>query len=190
MKTAHLLPRLLAVGLLALFVAEASAEMPRHLCRGKTIQNLIDVKSPFFANYLGVDAETGKALLKKSNGHDAADTCWEIVPTTRTRGYRAFEIRNRGDSKYNGWHLDVNVKTGAIQFSKKSSETTSWAIKYVGKHMGYDAFYVQNLASTFRGYDMCYLSIDPETGEIKLSKTPDPGANWLTLPAPDLPGEI
>jgi len=190
MKTTLFLSKVVVACVVILLAKEASAAMPRGLCRSQTLQNLADVKGAFFAQYLAIDPATGEVKLNPNAGEDAAESHWEMNPVSRRRGCKTTLIQSRGDSPFNGWYLGIDGETGALVLTERAEETSEWVIKYAGRHMGFPAFYVQNLARTTGGFDMHYLGIDETTGDVVLRSKPDAGTNWSLRPSPDLPTEF
>ena len=145
-----------------------------------------------YARYFNLDGETGALNLQDRSNQNNSGTFWRIRRVVPHRGYhKTYVLENRMNGTFNGSFLDVNSNTGALRMSAThEADTTNWLIRYAGKFWGYDAYVIQHLTYTRGGFDMMFLSVDPDTYQPVLRRKLNDTSYWFIKAADDLPTNI
>jgi hypothetical protein len=164
------------------------AGAPLEYVKTRTFQNLAPNPSKFNGHYLAIDDLGVPSLSTASNKFDS-ESYWEIkYQFWKERDYVAHAIVQRGNNKFNGKYLCIDLKTGKLAFADTPIPTARWLIRYAGKYQGWDAFHIQNLSQD-GVFDMTFLAIDEVTGEVVLAPKPTPGSHWFMNDTAYLPAE-
>jgi len=194
-KPIRLSMRALIGSTLALLVAVAVtgptwADLPGTQ-RERSFQSLAFSMEGVFGHYFQADPDTAEFSLNYDRDQNNSGSHWKIELVHRHRGYgRAYSIRQRGNGVYNGWYLSIDDETGELELvPHREAWTSRWRIRYAGKHHGYDAFVVQNLAETGRT-DLKFLTLDPVTKKPRMARTLDDAGYWFIDVVDDLPTDF
>lgn len=158
----------------------------------RTIQSLARLHEKTYARYLNLDEKTGNLTMHDRSDQNNSGSFWRIRPTFPYRGYhKVYLLESRMNGKPNGAFLGIDPNSGKFEMRwTHDRETTNWSIRYAGKHHGFDAFVIQNLAHSPGGFDMHFLSVDPATGQPKMTKKLDDSSYWFLSGVKDLPTEV
>ena len=169
----------------------AVADLPS-TSRIKTIQNLAGVYDEVYAKYFSVDDETGELTLSRRSGQNHSGTYWRIRRSRPYRGYlKTYVLESRINGVQNATYLDIDPDSGQLRMSDSvSPHTTRWQVRYAGKHYGFDAYVLQNIARTRGQTDMMFLSVDAISGRPRLTRKLDDTSHWFIRAADDLPTEM
>jgi hypothetical protein len=169
----------------------ARAELPGS-ARIRTVRSLARLHEDIYARYLNLDEASGNLTLHDRSDQNNSGGFWRMRRTFPYRGYhKVFVFETRMNGKPNGAFLGINPNTGEFEMRwTHDRETTNWSIRYAGKHHGFDAFVIQNLAHSPGGFDMHFLSVDPTTGRPKMTKELGETSYWFIGDVEDLPTEV
>ncbi|BBO34508.1 hypothetical protein PLANPX_4120 [Lacipirellula parvula] len=128
------------------------------------------------------DSEVREGLRQIDPGPGIGDA---LDNDTRFHGYTetvqaTTKLRNLGKSKFFGWSLDIDGKTGTLILNAKDGKDASgtwWEVRRDGKHNGFPAYTIRNRGKS--DYFNYYLDIDGKTGALMLNKERAAGANWI-----------
>ena len=173
--------------LLIIISQPVSADLPGTQ-RERSIQSLAFATEGVFGHYFQADPDTAEFSLNMDSDQNNSGSYWKIQLVHRHRGYgRSYSIQQRGNGVYNGWYLSIDVETGKPRLvPHRENWPSRWRIRYTGKHHGYDAFVIQNLAETGTT-DLKFLSLDPVTKTPRLSRELDDTGYWFIDVVSDLP---
>jgi len=134
-----------------------------------------------YLNYFAVDPETGVMQLSPKASQNESGAFWEVERAwdMHRDGYTTYYIRNRSNSVYNGYYLNVNPANGNLMLTKKPDSFeygAYWLIRYAKHQHGRAHHMIQSLGET--GYDMAFLTADPNSGEIALSRKLSSDGMW------------
>ena len=159
----------------------------------RSLQSLTMKGDANWLRFLSIDEKSGKVKLDPKLNQTQSGGFWELRRDFyRNRAYNSYTIRNRGNSKFNGYYLAIESTTGELMLRRKESvfeRTTSWMIRYAGKHNGFDSYYIQSQGRSKGEFDMAFLTVD-DGGLLKVVSDPVSGSNWMMRRTPQLPTEV
>lgn len=178
---------LCAALILTFTLRSASGDLPGTQ-KERSFQNLAYTLDGVFGHYFQANPDTGEFSLNIDRDQNNSGSHWRIQLDHRHRDYgRAYSIQQRGNGVYNSWYLSIDKDSGELKLvPHRENWETRWRIRYAGKHHGYDAFVIQNLAETGR-HDMKFLTLDPITKKPRLDRTLDDAGYWFMDVVDDLP---
>ncbi len=200
MKRILVLQTLLIIALFVFTSRDTIAQAPDGPPHTRILQSLCRTPNGFFGHYLSLDFATGELRMSRYCDLDHSESFWEVTklerPSRREEshlnsplGYRSHVIRQRGNNKYNGHYVTIDVATGEFRLTEKHEDAASWLVRYAGLYKGYHSYYLQTLAKTNDDYDFAYAGVDQETGKLVLFRKPVDETNWFLSNGQDLPTE-
>lgn len=134
-----------------------------------------------FLHYFAVDPDTGVMRLDPKVTQNMSGGLWEVQRAwdNYRSGYRTYYIRNRSNSPYNGYYLNLHPATKTLVLTKTPSSNdyaAYWSIRYAKHEHGRAHFMIQSLGHS--GRDMAFLTADPETGIATLEDKLSPSGMW------------